>query len=110
MKTRSYLKVDGSEGVEYKPETGDEVVAKAESVFISQPRAVIVDKGGENERAVNITNYGISAEWNGQEIFCKLTEGHSKALSKKGNLMGKTLVFANYESKNYGTLVGVKVK
>jgi hypothetical protein len=109
MKTKDFEKSDGTQGVEYKPEHGDKVLAKAESVFASEPRAVIVGRDTDKERAVNITTYGISAEWEGKEIFCKLTQGHQKLLSQKGNLMGKTLVFANYESDKWGTLVGVSV-
>ena len=109
MKERKFERKDGTDGIEYKPENGDIIIAKADSVFESEPRAVIVDKGKDTERAVNIVTYGINAEWKGKEIFCKLTEGMKKVLEKTSDLMDKEIKFENYESKNYGTLVGARV-
>ena len=109
MKQTEFTKKDGSEGIEYKPEADDVIICKADSVYSSEPRAVIVDKDKETERAVNIVTHGISALWNDKEIFCKLTEGQKKVLDKVEDLMDKSVKFENYESKNYGTLVGARI-
>lgn len=105
-----FKRADGSKGFNYKPENGDEIICQASTIFVSQPRAVIVDKGKPTERAINIISRGISAKWNDKDIFCNLTEGQTKNLSKTPDLMGKKVVFENYENEKYGTLVGASVK
>lgn len=111
MKITERTDKDGKLYATYKPENKDEIVSLAKTTFKSEPRPTIVDKGTPRERAVNITRRGISATWNGKEIFVQLTEGQCKVLDKVEDLTGKTIVFENYKSKaGYGTLVGARIK
>ena len=113
MITKNFKRTDGTDGISYKPEAKDVIIAKASTIYVSEPRAVIVDKDKETERAVNIINRGIQAIWNNGtediEIFVTLTEGQSKVLSKIPDLMDKSITFENYDSKNWGKLVGARV-
>lgn len=110
MKINKFEKKDGTTSEQGKPETGDTIVALASSVYKSEPRAVIVDKGTDKARAVNITTRGIKASFEGKELFVVLTEGQAKVLDKTEDLMNKTIVFEEYDSKKYGKLVGARVQ
>ena len=99
MKITEFTNKDGETSKNYKPEAGDEIIAVAESVYVSEPRAVIVGKDTDNPKAVNITTRGITATYKGEEIFAQLTEGHEKKLREFGNLAGKKIIFGEYFSK-----------
>ena len=110
MIVTEFDKKDGTKGERCKPENGDEIICEAESVYVGEPRPTIIDKGTKNERAVNITNRGISATYKGETKFITLTEGQSKVLKKEEPLTGKKVVFQNYTSEKYGTLLGARVQ
>jgi len=112
MKIRKFTTKAGEESEEreeYTPEAGDTIIALASSVYKSEPKPVIAYKGTNKEKAVNITKRGIKALWNKKEVFVKLTEGQTKVLDKVEDLTNRKIVFNNYESEKWGTLVGARV-
>ena len=112
MIKQEYKKRDGSAGEIYKPEDKDEIVCNAQSVYESPPKDIIVNRGTSKERIVKgVKSYGISASWNGKDVFVKMTQGQKKYLDKVGDLTGKTIVFESYDNKVYGGKnLGVKIK
>ena len=104
MKEEKYTKKDGQEGISYYPEEGDEVVADADSVF-SRETLVVKDK-----KPLKIMNYGIQVIHNDETKFIKLTNGQRKVLDKVPDLKGKTIVFEKYTHKEWGELLGARVK
>lgn len=104
MKTKKFTRKDGTEGFEYHPTNGDNVTAVADKVFERENLAVV--KGV----AKKIMKYGLAVTTkDGNEVFLVVTGGQAKALKKAEPLKGKQIAFANYESPQWGTLLGVKV-
>ena len=104
MKEEKYKAKDGKEGISYTPENGDEVVANVNSVF---SRENLVIKDG---KPLKIMSYGLQVTHDGETKFIKLTNGQRKVLDKVPDLMGKTIVFEEYTHKEWGKLLGARVK
>jgi hypothetical protein len=103
MKIKEFTRKDNSEGKSYHPQVGDKFECKAENIFeTTNPRIV---KG----KAINITNYGISVEFEGENIFLNLTGGQAKILKKQNSLMNVEIVFEEYEHAEYGKQLGVRL-
>lgn len=95
MKETKFERKDGSEGVSYHLEVGDEVVSR-----FSAPR---------NNPSGKYDNWslGITTK-DGKEIYVRLTGGQAKKLLNCGDLLGKTLKAVEY-TNDYGTHVGIQV-
>lgn len=104
MKEKKFVKKDGEEGVSYKPEAGDEIVCEADSVYSRENLAI------KEGKPIKIINYGIQAVHNDESKFIQLTNGQRKVLEKTPELLGKTVVFEEYTHKEWGKLLGARVK
>jgi hypothetical protein len=106
MKEKTFITKAGNEGIAYYPEKNDEfTVGKYAKVGMSEHPASVKGK------LVIIKSYflGVITK-DGKELSLTLSEGQKKALDKTEDLTGKTIVFSEYEHKQYGKKLGARVK
>jgi hypothetical protein len=103
MRTKTYVRKDGTEGENYFGEPGDKYVSRFEKVGKNE-NAIVKDG-----KAIIIKSFflGVTTP-EGKELTLSLTQGQTKNLEKVEDLSGKTLEFTSYENE-YGKQIGVKV-
>ena len=103
-KTKEFEREDGTKGVEYSGEEGEEVISRFSAVGTNE-RAVIKD----GKPTIIKNHYLGVVTKDGQEVTYKITQGQKKTLDPAGDLQGKTITFYTYKN-DFGTFIGAKVK